>query len=125
MRVRDIHNCQCVMGGVAAAKTREAIKVGLVDATQLIFSFNENAAKRSHPTIYVLVEKIPHEHFDFIKKHLQQKFDCYCLCEMQCKTGTGDYDALWCDMHMIRHCSCAAGTPCRTARATTAPGWRV
>ena len=93
-----MHDPSSVNGVFAAAKTRDAIKVGLADATQLMLNYHDNAVKRSHPTIYVLVEKLPHESFDFIKKHLQQKFYCYCLCEMQCKAG-GDYEALWCDMH--------------------------
>ena len=78
---------------------RDAFKVGLADATQLMLRLNDNDIKRSHPTIYVLLDSKPSKVFGFFSSIFQQKFECYCLCEMQCKGDTGDFEALWCDMH--------------------------
>ena len=65
------------------------------DVLEGVITFMDNLAKHSHPTLYVLVQKQPHETFNFIKKYLQDKYYCYCLCEMQCTAGPGDCEALW------------------------------
>ena len=62
---------------------------------EMALALFDKLQQHSHPTLYVLVEKQPHETFDFIKKHLQDKYYCYCLCEMQCTARPGDCEALW------------------------------
>ena len=65
------------------------------ETAEILIAYDVNKSKHSHPTLYVLVQKQPHETFNFIKKYLQDKYYCYCLCEMQCTAGPGDCEALW------------------------------